>query len=157
MGNAIDKKLAELGLEIPQAVAPAANYIPFSVVGNMVFISGQLPMKDGKPQDIGYVGKNISVEQAQLTAKQCGINIIAQLKAACGGDLSRVKRCVRLGVFVASAPGFTEQPKVANGVSDLMVAVFGDAGKHARAAVGVSELPFGVAVEVDAIFEIIPA
>jgi enamine deaminase RidA (YjgF/YER057c/UK114 family) len=154
MTNAIDQKLAQLGIAIPQAVAPAANYIPYSVVGNMVYISGQLPMKDGKPQDIGHVGKDFTAEQAQATARQCGINIIAQLKAACGGDLSRVKKCVRLGVFVASAPGFTEQPKVANGVSDLMVAVFGDAGKHARAAVGVSELPFGVAVEVDAIFEI---
>lgn len=150
----VEKTLQSLNIHLPAAGAPAANYIPFVTSGNLVFISGQLPMKDGKPQDIGKVGKEFSAEQAQQTARQCGINILAQLKAACGGNLDRVRRCVRLGVFVASAPGFTDQPKVANGVSDLMVAVFGEAGKHARAAVGVPELPFGVAVEVDAIFEI---
>lgn len=149
-----EHKLASMNITLPVTAPPVANYIPYTVVGNLVFISGQLPMKDGKPQDIGKVGKEFTVEQAQATAALCGINILAQLKAACGGNLSRVKRCVRLGVFVASAPGFTDQPKVANGASDLMVAVFGDAGKHARAAVGVSELPFGVAVEIDAIFEI---
>lgn len=149
-----EHKLASMNITLPMTSPPAANYIPYTVVGNLVFISGQLPMKDGKPQDIGKVGKEFTVEQAQATAALCGINILAQLKSACGGNLSRVKRCVRLGVFVASAPGFTDQPKVANGASDLMVAVFGEAGKHARAAVGVSELPFGVAVEVDAIFEI---
>jgi enamine deaminase RidA (YjgF/YER057c/UK114 family) len=154
MTNAIDKKLAELNISLPALAPPAANYIPYTVSGNLVFISGQLPMKDGKPQDIGKVGKDFTVEQAQGTARQCAVNILSHLKAACGGDLSRVKRCVRLGIFVASAPGFTDQPKVANGASDLMVAVFGDAGKHARFAVGVAELPFGVAVEVDGTFEI---
>ena len=150
----IEQTLQSLNIQLPVAATPAANYIPYVISGNLVFISGQLPMKDGKPQDIGKVGKEFTVEQAQHTARQCGINILSQLKAACGGDFDRVKRCVRLGVFVASAPGFTDQPKVANGVSDLMVAVFGEAGKHARAAVGVPELPFGVAVEVDAVFEI---
>lgn len=150
----IDAVLASMGINLPPSVMPAANYVPYVVSGNMVFVSGTLPMKDGKPQDIGKVGSDFTVEQAQATAKLCGINILAHLRAACGGDLDRVKRVIRLGVFVASAPGFTEQPKVANGVSDMMVAIFGDAGKHARFAVGVSELPFGVAVEVDATFEI---
>lgn len=147
-------KLKSLDIDLPESAPPAANYIPYTVTGNLVFVSGQLPMKGGKPQDIGKVGKDFTVEQAQQTAKLCGINILSHLRAACGGDLDRVKRCVRLGVFVNSAPGFTDQPKVANGVSDLMVNVFGDRGKHARFAVGVNELPFGVAVEVDGTFEI---
>jgi enamine deaminase RidA (YjgF/YER057c/UK114 family) len=154
MTNHIEKKLAELGIVLPPSSAPAANYIPFVITGNLVFISGQVPMKDGKIQDVGYVGKDFTVEQAQATAKLCGLNLLSHLKTACSGDLSRVKKCVKLGIFVRSAEGFIEQPKVANGVSDLMVAVFGDAGKHARAAVGVNELPFGVAVEVDGVFEI---
>ncbi len=111
-------------------------------------------MKDGKPQDIGKAGKEFTTLQAQATARLCGLNMLAHLKAACGGNLDRVKRCVKLGIFVNSAPGFSDQPKVANGVSDLMVEIFGDAGKHARAAVGVAELPFGVSVEVDGTFEI---
>jgi enamine deaminase RidA (YjgF/YER057c/UK114 family) len=150
----IDQKLKSMNIELPQSVMPAANYVPYTMVDNMVFVSGTLPMKDGKPQDIGKVGKDFTIEQAQATAKLCGINILAHLRAACGGNLDRVKKCVRLGVFVNSAPGFTDQPKVANGVSDMMVGIFGDAGKHARFAVGVSELPFGVAVEVDATFVI---
>ncbi len=154
MTSEVEKRLAAMSVTLPQPAAPVASYVPYVVSGNLVFISGQLPMKDGKLQDIGKVGKEFTVEQAQQTAKLCGINLLAQLKAACGGNLDRVTRCVKLGVFVASAPGFTDQPKVANGVSDLMVAALGDAGKHARAAVGVPELPFGVAVEVDGIFEI---
>ena len=150
----VDQKLATLNIQLPQPVTPVANYVPFVITGNLVFISGQLPMKDGKLQYIGKTGKEITIEDAAQAAKLCGINLLAQLKAACGGNLDRVKRCVRLGVFVASAPGFTDQPKVANGVSDLMVEALGDAGKHARAAVGVSELPFGVSVEVDGTFEI---
>ena len=150
----IDQKLQSLGITLPQSAAPAANYVPFVITGNLVFISGQLPMKEGKPGDLGKAGKEFSIEQAQQTARLCGIGLLAQLKVACGGNLDRIKRCVRLGVFVNSAPGFIDQPKVANGVSDLMVEVFGDAGRHARAAVGVNELPFGVAVEVDGTFEI---
>lgn len=149
-----EKRLADLQITLPQSAPPAANYVPFVISGNTVYIAGQLPVKDGKPQFIGKLGKEISVEQGQEAAKYCAINLLAQAKAACGGDLGRIKRCLRLGVFVASAPGFTDQPKVANGASDLIVAALGDAGKHARAAVGVAELPFGVAVEVDAIFEI---
>ncbi|MDE3060693.1 MAG: RidA family protein [Pseudomonadota bacterium] len=154
MQGAIEKKLAVMGIVLPQAVMPAANYVPYTVSGNLVFVSGQLPMKDGKPQDIGKVGKDFTIEQAQGTARLCGINILSHLRVACGGNLDRVKKCVRLGVFVNSAAGFTDQPKVANGVSDMMVEIFGDAGKHSRFAVGVSELPFGVAVEVDGTFEI---
>jgi enamine deaminase RidA (YjgF/YER057c/UK114 family) len=154
MTGKIDQKLTSLGITLPASVLPAANYVPFIVSGNLVSISGQLPMKDGKPQDIGQVGKEISLEQAQGTAKLCGINILSHLKAACDGDLDRVKKCVRLGVFVNSTPTFTDQPKVANGVSDMMVEIFGDVGKHSRAAVGVAQLPFGVAVEVEALFEI---
>jgi len=152
--NAIEQKLSELNITLPPSVMPAANYVPYTVSGNLVFVSGTLPMKDGKPQDIGKLGKEFTVEQGQQTAKLCGINILAHVKAACGGDLSRVVKCVRMGIFVASAEGFTAQPAVANGVSDMMVEIFGEAGKHARFAVGVAELPFGVAVEVDATFEI---
>jgi len=154
MANAIDAKLSSMGITLPASVMPAANYVPYVVFGNLVSISGQLPMKDGKPQDIGKVGKDLTVEQAQGTARLCGINILSHLKAACDGDLSRVKRCVRLGVFVNSTEDFVDQPKVANGISDMIVGIFGDAGKHSRAAVGVSQLPFGVAVEVEALFEI---
>lgn len=154
MTNAIEQKLTEMGITLPVSVPPAANYVPYTISGNLVFISGTLPMKDGKPQDLGKLGREFTVEQGQQTAKLCAINILSHLKAACGGDLSRVKKCVRMGIFVASAEGFTDQPKVANGASDFMVGLFGDAGKHARFAVGVSELPFGVSVEVDATFEI---
>lgn len=154
MTNSIEKKLAELGIALPQPTTPVASYVPYVVTGNVVFISGQLPMRDGKPQALGKAGTDVTLEQAQDAAGLCAVNILSHLKVACGGDLSRVTRCVKLGVFVASAPGFTDQPKVANGASDLMVSVFGEKGKHARAAVGVAELPFGVAVEVDAIFEI---
>jgi len=155
MANAIDTQLESLGITLPPSVLPAANYVPYVVTGNMVTISGQLPMKDGKPQDIGKVGREFTVEQAQGTARLCGINILSHLKAACGGDLSKVKRCVRLGVFVNSTEDFVDQPKVANGISDMMVGIFGkEIGSHSRAAVGVAQLPFGVAVEVEASFEI---
>jgi len=152
--SAFEQKITEMGITLPPSVMPAANYVPYTISGNLVYISGTLPMKDGKPQDIGQVGAEFTVEQAQATAKLCTINILGHLKAACGGDLDRVKKCVRMGIFVNSAAGFTDQPKVANGASDFIVGVFGEAGKHARFAVGVSQLPFGVAVEVDATFEI---
>jgi enamine deaminase RidA (YjgF/YER057c/UK114 family) len=152
--SSIDATLQSLGITLPPSIPPAANYVPYTVSGNLVFVSGTLPMKDGKPQDIGKVGKEFTLEQGYATARLCTINILGHLKAACGGDLSRVKKVVRMGIFVNSAAGFTDQPKVANGASDLMVEIFGEAGKHARFAVGVSELPFGVAVEVDATFEI---
>lgn len=150
----IEAKLKELSLTLPAVTMPAANYVPYAVSGNLVYLSGTLPMLEGKPQFIGKLGKDITLEQGQECAKLCGLNILAHLKNACGGDLGKVKRLVRMGIFVASAEGFTDQPKVANGVSDMMVGIFGEAGKHARFAVGVAELPFGVAVEVDATFEI---
>lgn len=149
-----DATLSSLGLSLPTVTLPAANYVPYVISGKLVYFSGTLPMKDGKPQFVGKLGAGISLEQGQDCAKLCILNILSHLKNALEGDLGKVKRLIRLGVFVASAPGFTEQPKVANGASDLVVALFGDAGKHVRFAVGVSELPFGVAVEVDATFEL---
>jgi len=150
----IDTRLLELGLALPQAAAPAANYVPYVQTGNLVVISGQITMIDGELMYLGRVGEDFSVEEGYEAAKLCGLNLIAQLKEACGGDLDRVKRVVRLGGFVNCTPTFTDHPKVINGASDLMAAVFGDTGKHARAAVGVLSLPLGVAVEVDGLFEI---
>ena len=152
----IEKKLQELGLTLPEATLPAANYVPCTIAGGMVFVSGQLPMQGGKPQFIGKVGREYSIEQGQECARICGLNILAHTNFILGGDWGRIKRLVRLGVFVNAPDDFTDHPKVANGVSDMMVNLFGDAGKHARFAVGVSGLPFGVAVEVDATFEITP-
>lgn len=153
MPGRIAARLAELKIELPKAAAPVANYVPVVTTGNQAFVSGQVTVWNGDVQFKGQLGKDFQVEEGQKAARLCGLNIVAQLQAALG-DLDRVKRCVKLNVFVNSAPGFTDQPKVANGVSDFMVEVFGDAGKHARAAVGVAQLPLGVAVEVDAIFEI---
>lgn len=150
----IENKINSLGLTLPAAVPPAASYVPYMTSGNLVFVSGMLPMLEGKPQFIGKLGKDISLEQGQECAKLCGLNILAHLKNACGGDLDKVAKLVRMGIFVNSTDSYTDQPKVANGVSDMMVAIFGDAGKHARFAVGVAQLPFGVAVEVDATFEL---
>ncbi len=152
MTGTIDNKLHGLGIDLPQAAAPAANYVPWVISGNQVFISGQLPMEAGKIAVAGRLGDDVSLEDGQRAARLCAINILAQAKAALG-NLDRVTRIVRLGGFVASADSFTDQPKVVNGASDLMVEVFGDAGRHARAAVGVNALPLGVAVEIDAIIE----
>lgn len=149
----IEQQLQSLNLELPEATMPAANYVPTMQIGNQLVVSGQLPMRGGKPHFVGKVGENISLEEAQECARLCGLNILAQSKLALG-DLDKIKKLVRLGVFVNATPDFTEHPKVANGVSDMMVALLGDAGKHARAAVGVSGLPFGVAVEVEALFEL---
>jgi enamine deaminase RidA (YjgF/YER057c/UK114 family) len=152
MAGNTEKTLADLGIVLPQAAAPAANYVPFVISGNLLFVSGQLPMENGKIAVSGPLGGGVSLEDGQKAARLCAINIIAQAKAALG-DLDRVRRIVRLGGFVASANGFTDQPKVVNGASDLMVAVFGDAGRHARAAVGVNVLPLGAAVEIEAVIE----
>lgn len=133
---------------------PAANYMPCSVEGNTIIVSGTLPMLDGKPQFVGKVGGDISMEDAQACARLCALNILAHVKNALGGDLDKLDRLLRVGVFVNSVENYTQQPQVANGVSDFMVELLGDAGKHARFAVGVSGLPFGVAVEVDATFTI---
>jgi enamine deaminase RidA (YjgF/YER057c/UK114 family) len=152
MTDSIQDKLKSLGITLPQAAAPAANYVPWVISGNQVFVSGQLPMEDGKIAVAGRLGDNVSLEDGQRAARLCAVNILAQARAALG-DLDRVTRIVRLGGFVASADSFTDQPKVVNGASDLMVEVFGDKGRHARAAVGVNTLPLGVAVEIDAIIE----
>jgi enamine deaminase RidA (YjgF/YER057c/UK114 family) len=154
MTGRIDARLAEIGLTLPPSVAPAANYVPYAVTGNLVFTSGQLPMQDGKLAAVGKVGAGLTIEQGYEAARLCGVNILSQLKAAVGGDLDRVVRCVKLLGFVNAAPEFGDQPKVINGASDLIVSVFGDAGRHARSAVGAGSLPFGAAVEVEAIFEI---
>ena len=154
MAGRIEKLLADKKIELPKAAAPVANYVPVVQTGNLVFTAGQVTVWNGEFKFVGKLGKEYTVEQGQQAARLCGLNVIAQLKAALGGDLDRVKRCVRLGVFVNSTAEFTDQPKVANGVSDLMVEVFGDAGKHARSAVGVNVLPLNLAVEVDAVFEI---
>jgi enamine deaminase RidA (YjgF/YER057c/UK114 family) len=155
MSGKIDARLAELGIKLPDAPAPAANYIPFTVTGNLVVISGQVPFDDGKLAVTGVVGDGkVTEDQAYAEARKCGIHLISQLKSACGGDLDRVRRVVKLGGFVASTPDFTGQPKIVNGASDLMVEVFGDAGRHARFAVGASALPLGCVVEVEGMFEI---
>lgn len=153
MAGTIDKRLAEKGIELPQAAVPVANYVPVAIAGNLAFVSGQVTVWNGEFRFKGKLGKDFSVEEGQQAARLCGLNIVAQLKNALG-DLDRVKRVVKLGVFVNSTADFTDQPKVANGVSDLMVEVFGDAGKHARFAVGTNVLPLDVAVEVDAVVEI---
>lgn len=149
----IDAKLAELGVTLPVAPPPAANYIPFVQVGNVVHISGQISNgPDGLVK--GRLGDGMSVEDGAAAARLCAISLLAQLKAACGGDLSRVVRALKMVGFVNSHPDFTDQPRVINGASDFMVAVMGDAGRHARSAVGVAALPLGVAVEIEGMFEI---
>ena len=152
MTDRIDRKLEELGLTLPQAAAPVASYVPAVEANGLLHISGQLPFKDGQIVT-GRLGDGVSLEDGQDAAQRCALMLVAQMKAALG-SLGRVERIVKLGVFVNSHGDFTDQPKVANGASDLMTALFGDAGKHARAAVGVPALPLGAAVEVDAIVEI---
>ena len=151
--SAIDTRLAELGIDLPEPVAPVANYVPFVRTGNQVFISGQVSIgPDGLVK--GTLGGDMDIAAGQSAARLCAINLIAQLKAACEGDLSRVKRVVKLGGFVAATADFTDIPQVINGCSDLMVEVFGDAGRHARSAVSCPVLPLGAAVEVDGVFEV---
>ena len=150
----IDDKLRKLGIVVPAPAVPVANYVGFVRTGNLVFTAGQVTLKDGKLQHIGKVGGAISLEDAQQAARLCAINIIAQLKVACDGDLDRVKRIVKLVGFVNAVPEFTDHPKVINGASDLMVEDFGDAGKHARSAVGSGSLPLNVAVEIEAVAEV---
>ena len=154
MAGQIDARLAELGIEVPEAAAPVANYVGYVVSGKTVYVSGQVTLKDGAFHYQGKLGDSISLDDGVAAARLCGINIIAQLKAACGGDLDRIKRIVRLGGFVNSTPDFADQPKVINGASDLMVEVFGDKGRHCRAAVSAGSLPMGVAVEVEATAEL---
>ena len=151
--SAIDRRLADLGITLPEAPAPAANYVPYVISGNLVFVSGQIS-RDADGLVTGRLGDGLEVAAGQAAARSCALALIAQLKAALGGDLDRLVRVVKLTGFVNAAPGFTDHPAVINGASDLMVEVFGDAGRHARAAVGSSSLPLGVAVEVEGVFEI---
>lgn len=154
MAGQITTRMAELGIDLPEPSAPAANYVPYVVSGNLVFVSGQLPVWNGDFRFIGKVGADFSLEEGIEAARLCGINLIAQARDAAGGDLDRIKRVVKLGGFVNAGPDFTDHPKVINGASDLMADVFGEAGKHARFAVGAVSLPLGVAVEVDGVFEL---
>jgi enamine deaminase RidA (YjgF/YER057c/UK114 family) len=154
MPGKIDARLKELNIALPAPPAPVASYVPYVISGNLVFVSGQVTLSADGLKYVGKVGADISLEDGKAAARLCAVNVIAQVKAACGGDLDRVKRCVKVGVFVNSVPDFTQHPEVANGASDLFQDVFGDAGKHARAAVGAGSLPRGVAAEVDAVFEI---
>jgi enamine deaminase RidA (YjgF/YER057c/UK114 family) len=153
MTDRIDRKLEEMGLSLPSPAAPVASYVPTVDANGLLHISGQLPFKDGKVVT-GRLGDGVDKVAGQEAAELCGLMLVAQIKAALGGDLSRVERIVKLGVFVNSASDFTDQPEVANGASNLMEALFGEAGKHARSAVGVASLPRGAAVEVDAIVKL---
>jgi enamine deaminase RidA (YjgF/YER057c/UK114 family) len=154
MAGKYEKRLQELGIELPQASTPAANYVPFVRTGNLLFMAGQVCVWNGERRYVGKVGREISPEDGQKAARMCALNLIAQLRRALDGDLDRLVRVVRVGGFVNSVPEFVEQPKVINGASDLFVEIFGDAGRHARTAVGTNVLPFDVAVEVDAVFEV---
>ena len=154
MAGKIDRRLDEMGIVLPEPATPAANYVPFVTSGPLVFIAGQIPFWNGEILHIGKVGAEISVEVAKQAARVCGLNLIAQLKSACSGDLDRVIQCVKIGVFVNCVDGFKQQPEIANGVSDLMVELFGEAGRHARFAVGTNALPRNCATESDAVFEI---
>lgn len=150
----IDKRLAELGLVVPQPAKPVANYVGWVRSGNLVFTAGQVSLADGKILYQGKVGGEISLEDANRAARLCALNVIGQLRDACGGDLDRVVRIVKVVGFVNAVPEFADHPKAVNGASDLLVEVFGDKGKHARSAVGSGSLPLNVAVEVEAIAEI---
>lgn len=153
MSETVADRLRALGIELPAPAAAVANYIPVRISGNLAIVSGQLPMAAGAVRYQGKLGAGVSVEDGQAAARLCAINLLAQLHAACGG-LDRIAACLRLGGFVACTPEFTDHPKVINGASDLMVGVLGDAGRHARAAVGVPSLPLDAAVEVDGMFEL---
>lgn len=154
MSGRIETRLKELGIDLPNAAAPAANYVPYVVSGKLIFVSGQIPVLNGDIKFKGKIGVDLTVEQGQESARLCALNLIAQAKAAAGGDLDRIARVVKLGGFVACQPDFGDQPEVINGASNLMVDVFGDAGRHARFAVGANVLPRNVATEVEAIFEL---
>ena len=154
MTSAIEQRLAAHGLELPEAPAPAANYVPFTTSGRLLFVAGQLPFRSGQLAVAGRLGADVSLEQGQEAARLCALNLLAQAKAACGGDLARLARCLKLGGFVSCTPEFADHPAVINGASDLMVQAMGEAGQHARFAVGCASLPRNAAVEVEGIFEL---
>ena len=148
-----EERLQELGVSLPAPVAPVAAYVPCVRTGNLVYVSGQVPMVDGKPSHLGHLGDDVDLEDGRAAARTCAVNVLAALKAELG-ELSQVRRVVKVTGFVASTPGFTDMPQVVNAASELFGEVFGDAGRHARAAVGVAALPLGVPVEVEAIVEV---
>ena len=152
MTSAVEERLRAMGIELAAAPAPAANYVPFQIAGDLVVVSGQLPMRDGAVVYKGKLGAGVDLAAGQAAAGLCMVNVLAQMKAACRGDLDRISQCVRIGGFVNCTDDFVDQPKVVNGASDLVVGALGDAGRHARAAVGVNSLPLGAAVEIEAIF-----
>lgn len=151
MTETVEDRLAKLGITLPAAAAPVANYVPYVLAGNILVVSGQIPLRDGKIAFTGKLGADVPVDQGQLSAQLCMVNVIAQAKAALG-DLARVKQVIRLGGFIACTPDFTQHPVVMNGASDLAVAAFGDAGRHARSTIGVPSLPGDAATEVEAMF-----
>lgn len=153
MSETIEKRLSDLGVTLPVAAAPAANYVPYCRSGDLLFTAGQLPLKEGKLQASGLLGRDVDTASGKEAAKYCAINILAQAKAALG-SLEKIRRLVKITVFVASVPDFVEQHLVANGASDFLVAVLGDRGKHARSAVGSASLPLNAAVEIEAVFEV---
>jgi enamine deaminase RidA (YjgF/YER057c/UK114 family) len=153
MTGKIDAQLAELGISLPEAPTPAANYVPYVITGNLVYVSGQVSVMNGE-LIAGKLGDDVDIETGQKAARNCALNLLAQLKAACGGDLDRVRRVVKLGGFVNATPDFTGPPQIINGASDVLVDIFGDVGRHARFAVAVASLPSGAAVEIDGVFEI---
>lgn len=153
MAATVAQRLAELGIELPSPSPPVANYVPVRLSGNLLVVSGQLPMESGAVRYKGKLGGAVSLEDGVAAARLCAINVLAQVRLACG-ELDRLAACLRLGGFVACTPDFVDHPKIINGASDLMVAVLGEAGRHARAAVGVPSLPLDAAVEVEAMFEL---
>jgi enamine deaminase RidA (YjgF/YER057c/UK114 family) len=154
MTSIVDDRLKLLDIELPRPSEPGANYVSFARVGNLVFLTGQLSQWNGERRFIGKLGQEFGFAEGQQAARLCALNLVAHLRAALDGDLDRVVRCVRVAGFVNSVPDFTDQSKVINGASDLFIEVFGEAGRHTRMAVGVSALPYGVAVEVEAVFEV---
>lgn len=150
----LESRLKAIGLSLPQAAAPAANYVPYVVTGNLVIVAGQIPFLNGEKGHFGKLGKDMSIEDAQKAAQACALNVLAQVNEAVGGDWSKIKRCVRVGGFVNCTPEFDQMSQVLNAASDIFVGVLGENGRHARTSVGVASLPFGVAVEVEAIFEL---
>ncbi len=150
----IEARLRELGIALPEPAAPLANYVPFAADGGLVVVSGQVPVREGRIAYTGKLGAGVSVEDGQAAARLCLVNVLAQLRAACGGDLDRVRRVLRLGGFIAAPPEFADHARVMNGASDLAVEVFGEAGRHARSTIGVPSLPGNAAVEVEGLFAI---
>lgn len=149
----VERRLRDLGIDLPPVARPVASYVPVVITGSLAFVAGQVPLSDGRPTVTGKLGSDVTVDDGIAAARRCALQAVAALRAELG-SLDRVRRIVRVGVFVASGEGFTDQPKVANGASDALAEVFGEAGRHARAAVGVAELPLGVPVEVEVLAEV---